>query len=287
PPPLTQESLANAIVGASLVPSADVYRLLDKEAKGRRLYRSVVEENLASEESLRDLMSRTFQIQTIDLKSAQVDHEIVSKIPPQLARDHQIFPAGKEGENFILAVADPTDKDAIEEAKRQLGMHAVVRLSTSDDILEQIDRHYGARLIGVLPSGEKLEYFINRQEVEVGKAAHNHIVLNDPTVSNTHAILIARNSGYSIVDLGSRNGTYVNGERLGNHAHTLRHGDSIQLGQTLLTFRNRAETTANTTATLTPDALADLRRRAAEMDTSAETALESSQPAAVAPPVVE
>jgi len=286
PPPLTQESLANAIVGASLASSADVYRLLDKDAKGRRLYRSLVEENLVTEESLRDLMSRTFQIQTIDLKSAQVDPTIASKLPPQLARDHQIFPAGKEGENLILAVADPTDIDAIEEAKHQLGMPAAVRLATSNDILEQIDRHYGPRLIGVLPSGEKLEYFINRQEIEVGKATHNHIVLNDPTVSNTHAILIARDGGYSIVDLGSRNGTYVNGERLGSQAHTLRHGDSIQLGQTLLTFRNRAETRASITATLSPAALADIRKRAEQMDTSAEKALaaDASTPPAVSTP---
>ncbi|HST23441.1 MAG TPA: DUF3616 domain-containing protein [Blastocatellia bacterium] len=283
PPPLTQESLANAIVAASLVPSADVYRFLDKDAKGRRLYRSLIEENLVSEESLRDLMSRTFQIQAIDLKSSQVDQDVASKFPPQLARDHQIFPAGKEGENLILAVADPTDREAIEEAKRQLGMAAVVRLATSSDILEQIDRHYGARLIGVLPSGEKLEYFISRQEVEVGKATHNHIVLNDPTVSNTHAILITRDSGYSIVDLGSRNGTYVNSERLGSQAHTLRHGDSIQLGQTLLTFRNRAETSASVTATLSPSALADIRKRAEQMDTSAEKALQAD---ANTPPAV-
>lgn len=280
PPPLTQESLANAIVSAGLIPGVDVYRLLDKEAKGRRLYRSLIEDNLISEESLRDLMSRTFQIQTIDLKSAKVDQEIASKFPPQLARDHQIFPAGKEGENLILAVADPTDKDAIEEAKRQLGMSAAVRLTTSSDILEQIDRHYGARLIGVMPSGEKLEYFISRQEVEIGKAAHNHIVLNDPTVSNTHAILITRDRGYSIVDLGSRNGTYVNGERLGSQAHTLRHGDALQLGQTLLTFRNRAETSASITATLSPTALADIRKRAEQMDTSAETALPADGSAA-------
>jgi pSer/pThr/pTyr-binding forkhead associated (FHA) protein len=280
PPQLTQESLANAIVGAGLASSADVYRLLDKDAKGRRLYNALIEENLASEESLRDLMSRTFQIPTIDLKSAQVGQELTSKLPPQLARDNQIFPAGIDGENLILAVADPTNTDASEKAKREMGMGISLRLATASDILEQVDRHFGPRLIGVLPSGDKLEYFINRQEIEVGKATHNHIVLNDPTVSNTHAILIARDGGYSIVDLGSRNGTFVNGERLGAQAHTLRHGDSIQLGQTLLTFRNRAETTASITATLSPTALADIRKRAEQMDTSAEKALQADNLAA-------
>jgi pSer/pThr/pTyr-binding forkhead associated (FHA) protein len=94
PPSLTQESLANAVNGAGLVPSADVYRLLDKDAKGRRLYRALIEDNLASEESLRDLMARTFQIPTIDLKAAQVDQAIVAEFPSRLSRDHQIFAVG-------------------------------------------------------------------------------------------------------------------------------------------------------------------------------------------------
>ncbi|HKP86614.1 MAG TPA: DUF3616 domain-containing protein [Blastocatellia bacterium] len=286
PPPLTQEALANAIVGAGLVPGADVYQLLDKDAKGRRLYRALVEDNLAGEEALRDLMSRTFQIPTIDLATAHIDTAIVTKFPARLARDHQIFATAKEGEKLLLAVADPTDKAAVEESAREMGMPVTVRLATASDILEQVDRHYGPRLIGVLPSGEKLEYFINRQEIEIGKASHNHIVLNDPTVSNTHAIVMSRGGGYSIVDLGSRNGTYINGERLGNQSHTLRHGDSIQLGQTLLAFRNRAETTANTTATLSSDALADIRKRAADMDTSAEKPMDSSKAPAAAPPAV-
>jgi len=37
--------------------------------------------------------------------------------------------------------------------------------------------------------------------------------------------------GYTIVDLGSRNGTFVNGERLGSQAHTLKHGDKVQWGR--------------------------------------------------------
>jgi pSer/pThr/pTyr-binding forkhead associated (FHA) protein len=278
PPPLTQEELANAISSAGLVPSADVQRLLDKDEHGRRLYRAIVEDHLASEESLQALMSRRFQLPKIDLKAAQIDQDIASKLSSRLARNHQLFAAGKEGEKIVLAVADPTDKSAIEEATRELGMPVEIQLATASDILEQVDRWYGPRLIGVLPTGEKLEYFVNRQEIEIGKAAHNQIVLNDPTVSNTHAILIARGGGYAIVDLGSRNGTYINGERLGAQAHTLRHGDSIQLGQTLLTFRNRAETKANVTATLSVDALADIRKRAEQMDTSAEKALETSKP---------
>jgi hypothetical protein len=81
-------------------------------------------------------------------------------------------------------------------------------------------------------------------------------------VSGTHAIVLARDGGYNIVDLGSSNGTFVNGRKLGNESHVLQHGDKIQLGQALLTFRNPAETAENKTARLTPDAIEEIRLRA-------------------------
>ncbi|HEX8091538.1 MAG TPA: DUF3616 domain-containing protein, partial [Blastocatellia bacterium] len=268
PPPLTQDSLAAAIISDGLVQAADVERLRGSDASGRRLYHTLLEHALASEERLRDLMSRTFHISTIELGAVEIDKSVVEKLSARTARDRLLFPVAEESGSVTLAVADPTDAEAIEEAKREIGLPVEVRLATATEIYEQVDRYYGPRLIGVLPSGEKLEYFINQHETEIGKAPHNHIVLSDPTVSNTHAILIARDKAYSIVDLGSRNGTFINGERLGAHAHTLRHGDTIQLGQTVLTFKNRAETTANITATLSPAALAEVRKRAGVEDDS-------------------
>jgi pSer/pThr/pTyr-binding forkhead associated (FHA) protein len=284
-PSLTEDSLAAAAIAGGLVAASDIERLRGPGANGRRLYRALIEEGMASEQSLRDLMSRTFHISTIDLVSAQIDKSVVAKLQGATARDRLVFPVAEESGALILAVADPTDLLTIEEVERETGLSASARLATASEIMQEIDRYYGPRLIGVLPSGDKLEYFINQHETEIGKAAHNHIVLSDPTVSNTHAILIARDKAYSIVDLGSRNGTFVNGERLGTHAHTLRHGDTIQLGQTVLTFKNRAETTANITATLSPEALAEVRRRASVED-RAERIPDRQEGAAAAPIVV-
>jgi pSer/pThr/pTyr-binding forkhead associated (FHA) protein len=262
PPPLTEQSLAHAVVAAGLVKQDDVDRIRGAEAKDRRLYRALVEEGLAAETALRDLMSRTFQIPSIDLEGLEVDEAAAAALTSQLARDHQILAVGEEDGRLILAVADPTDTAAAEEVKRKLGSKVSVRLATASQIAAQIDRHYAPKLIGVLPSGDKLEYPITHHETNIGKAAHNHIVLTDPTVSNAHAILIFRGGGYSIADLGSRNGTFVNGERLAAHAHVLRHGDTIQLGQTIFTFRNPSETAANVTAVLSPEALDEIKKRA-------------------------
>ena len=262
PAPLTEESLAQAMINEGLVTRKDVERLCSTDARGRRLYRAILDERLASEESLRDLMSRIFQLPTVELNPTDIDEALAIRFSSRIARDHQVFAFKEADSRLQLAVSDPTDAVAVDKAEKEMGMPADLHLSTWTQISEQIEAYYGPKLIGVLPSGEKLRYRINQTETEIGKAPHNNIVLADPTVSNTHAILMVRDGGYSIVDLGSRNGTFVNGERLGAHAHTLRHGDSIQLGQTVLTFRNSGETTENVTATLSADVLEELRRRA-------------------------
>lgn len=297
PPPLTEESLASAVVSSGLILSDDLARLRAKETS-RPLYRALVEDRRVPEEGLRDLMSRTFEIPTIDLESAQFDESVIAEFPPRLALEHNIVPVTREGDSLIIAVADPTDRDAIQEVTGKVAPSVTLRLATASQIRAHTNRHYGPKLIGVLPTGEKLEYPIDKHEVEIGKAAHNQIVLSDATVSNTHAILIARDDGYTIVDLGSRNGTFVNGERLGAKARTLRHGEKIQLGQTVLTFRNPSETAANITAVLSEEALREVRRRAGvvESDSTERVAVVtppaapeskpapvSAQPSSVAP----
>jgi predicted component of type VI protein secretion system len=71
----------------------------------------------------------------------------------------------------------------------------------------------------------------------VGKAAENDIVDGDATASHLHAVLERFPAGWCVTDLGSSNGTWVNGERIWA-SRRLRHGDEIRIGQTRLVFRD-------------------------------------------------
>jgi DNA-binding CsgD family transcriptional regulator len=76
--------------------------------------------------------------------------------------------------------------------------------------------------------------------VTVGKAPENDVSLaDDPTASRLHAMLERFPAGWCVTDLGSSNGTWVNGERIWA-ARGLRHGDEVRLGQTRLIFRDPA-----------------------------------------------
>src|SRR5258706_1136854 len=71
----------------------------------------------------------------------------------------------------------------------------------------------------------------------VGRAADNALVLNDPRVSSHHAEIRPEGQYYSVIDLGSTNGTFVNEQQLMSMvARPLQSGDTIRFGDTKTSF---------------------------------------------------
>ncbi|MBE0416253.1 MAG: FHA domain-containing protein [Coriobacteriia bacterium] len=83
--------------------------------------------------------------------------------------------------------------------------------------------------------GERL--FIDRPRLTVGRDPECDIFLNDITVSRSHAVLEMVGSEVSIRDVGSLNGTYVNGVRVDKAS--LADGDIVQVGKFQMVFMNR------------------------------------------------
>jgi pSer/pThr/pTyr-binding forkhead associated (FHA) protein len=83
------------------------------------------------------------------------------------------------------------------------------------------------------------QYPLTKDEMTIGRASrdkHWDIDLVDRSVSRPHAQIVQGPEGWVISDLGSANGTQVNGEDL-TEPHTLRDGDTITFGQLTLVFR--------------------------------------------------
>lgn len=91
----------------------------------------------------------------------------------------------------------------------------------------------------VVVQGEEIgrRYLLNESRLVLGRdAEHADLVVADPSVSARHAVIGVDLDGqrYGIVDLSSRNGTYVNGVRIENGG--LRDGDKVFVGGTVLKF---------------------------------------------------
>src|SRR5687767_15890305 len=81
-------------------------------------------------------------------------------------------------------------------------------------------------------------FSLEAERTTVGKAAENDVALEqDPMASRLHAVLERFAAGWCVSDLGSSNGTSVNGERVWS-SQRLEHGDEIRIGQTRLVFHD-------------------------------------------------
>jgi hypothetical protein len=91
----------------------------------------------------------------------------------------------------------------------------------------------GARLRILEPPAHEGEIYPLAEEITVGRGGGCSIVLPDDSyVSTVHARLFRRGSEVFVEDLGSRNGTYVNGTPVAAPTR-IRRGDRVQFGQTV------------------------------------------------------
>jgi pSer/pThr/pTyr-binding forkhead associated (FHA) protein len=120
---------------------------------------------------------------------------------------------------------------------------------------------------------------VTQPSLLIGRSLEAQIRMNEQAVSYEHARLDQTPDGYTLRDLGSTNGTYVNGQRLVDTV-VLVGGDSVRLGSTTFTFVTRESGFPKGTVKLTnpnPDLPIESRRSRAAPDSIAMSAMPDSR----------
>ncbi len=109
-------------------------------------------------------------------------------------------------------------------------------------------------------------FTLSRSELVIGREMNNDIVINIAEVSRKHARLTLKGGGYIIEDLGSTNGTFVDGQRILG-PHVLRPGEVVMLGDAVSLVYNPVVADPNATVISSPEEV-----RMAEMASPAPSA---------------
>ena len=80
---------------------------------------------------------------------------------------------------------------------------------------------------------------IGRQTVSLGRGPQNTIRILDTEVSRNHAEILFENGTWSLHDLDSSNGSFVNGQSI--RSQSLKSGDQLQIGRTIMLFTETAK----------------------------------------------
>jgi len=90
--------------------------------------------------------------------------------------------------------------------------------------------------VTIAPNGEgRIAYILNRGDIQIGRTLDNEFVIEHPSVSKRHARVVAEASDYALEDLGSINGTFINGRRV--KTARLEDGCEVRFGQASFVYR--------------------------------------------------
>jgi predicted component of type VI protein secretion system len=96
-----------------------------------------------------------------------------------------------------------------------------------------------AKLQIFLPDGSQISHDLADEKTTVGRVADNNLQIDDGSVSSCHAEIVLEGGVYHLHDVGSTNGTMVNGEPVTDAV--LRHGDEIRFGLVEAVFHGEEE----------------------------------------------
>ena len=187
--------------------------------------------------------------------------ELGRRLVRQMDRDRRVAPSGRRvAPNLFVYRLSPTDRERfasfedalaaeLAEAAREharaedYGFLGRIHVEMVDDphmspgtfeLVTEVRAAAGGAPVGslVVPGGRRFP--LESEAVSIGRLDSCDIVLDDPTVSRHHADVRRENDGFDVVDMGSRNGTRVNG--YGVTRQRLVDGDDILIGAVPLRF---------------------------------------------------
>jgi pSer/pThr/pTyr-binding forkhead associated (FHA) protein len=157
----------------------------------------------------------------------------------EVARDQVLLrDLGSGNGTFVneVQITDPQllrDGDRIRIGQTSLVFHQIQAMAAATEDTATLLWETKEPLWLVRADGQR---FAVTHSLRLGRASDNDLVLDDRSVSHYHARIDLVAGRPTVLDLGSSNGTWVNGQRI-SAPQPLQHGDRLQLGGSLFTFQ--------------------------------------------------
>jgi hypothetical protein len=208
---------------------------------GKRLLRVM-------EDGKTDALRRTYVPNVYRISVGDKDYERLGPLEPKLVEELEIF-VGEAARQRHWALPDSPRVSFVTDARLGQGEFRIVaeavelreeraaerRPSPREEEPPRRAKDSGQPSLVLLSDDQEVKTLVIERRIRIGRQSDNDLVITDPGVSRHHAEVINHNGTCTLHDLGSTNGTYVNGSVVSEHA--LRDGDRISVGSTVVEFR--------------------------------------------------
>ena len=150
---------------------------------GKRIGEILIEQGLITPELLTGALTELLDIENVTLMRSNINPEVTKLIPENICKRYKIFPFKIEKNKLCIAMADPQDRQATQDAKRISGLDIIPYIATMGQINQAIEIFY---------SNADLDKALNEYS-DIGKLQEEIILEDDvnsaPIVRLVHNIL--------------------------------------------------------------------------------------------------
>ena len=141
---LSKNRLGTILVEAGIIAEGDLPGLLAKQRSSDKKFGQVaMEEGVATEDQIVEALARQLKIPFIGLDTTVVDPAALETVSESMARELRVMPLFKVEKNLTVAMADPTDSEALKEIRFVTGCEVEPVVSRPREIMRAIDTYYG------------------------------------------------------------------------------------------------------------------------------------------------
>jgi type IV pilus assembly protein PilB len=193
---MAADRIGELLVRQKMISLQQLRKAQDEQRKnGTTLGYALTKMGLVSDEQITDFLSRQYRVQSIDLKEFEIDEDVLKLISQEVCMRHKIIPVSRAGSSLIIAMADPSNLNAIDDIKFLTGYNVEPVVCSEAGIIEAIERYYNKET--QISYDEIMEGF-NEAEIDFSEMTDDDTILDlekatedAPVIRLCNAILLS------------------------------------------------------------------------------------------------
>src|ERR1700759_1298971 len=154
--------LGELLVREKLISLTQLRHAQDEQQKsGNNLGYTLAKLGYVSDDEITNFLSPQYRVPTIKLEGYKGEADLLKLVPKEPCERHRVLPVSRTGNSLIVAMADPTNLNAIDDLKFLTGYHIEPVIASETAILAAIEKYYN---IG--PSYEEVMAGFDEGEIE-------------------------------------------------------------------------------------------------------------------------
>jgi chromosome segregation ATPase len=209
---------------------------------------TAAQQELVAEQLASDLVETRGYRSELEQMLLQTDRSGHTRLEELERQNAQLTTQLRDGEASLASKNEAINNLLAELARKTQQIESIVGI---EDVIQQIDGKKPVRidgqaaqdrdrvtrlLIGTL-EGQELRFPLFKDRLTIGRTEQNDIQLDAPFVSRRHAVVVTDHAATRVIDWGSKNGVFVNGDRITEHF--LDNGDIVTIGTAEFRYEER------------------------------------------------